>query len=435
MEEDSREILSPLLDKPVVLKQFELLEQTVKDAQKRIDYTVAHDPDVLKAIEVVERFLRRKGRVCYGGQAINSLLPKERQFYDMDYTVPDYDFFSPAVPTDVDELVSDLEREGFTDVNKKVGMHEGTMKVFVNFVPVADISEMHPSIFKILHSRAKKVNGILYCDADFLRMLMYLELSRPRGEVGRWKKVYERLTLLNASFPVDGCQQEIRVVPASRDDRRTILTFCTEHKRVLMGPEFIEILEQRAGKKEFDSIVRRGGPVVFFSDAAVQDAEDLRLILGSGVKIHKETALTDQLFSFVTLKRNGAPVALIFHQESCQSYVLLRLLEGGEMRIGSPDLYLYLYYSLLIFGKKEKAYFDTSLDCLVKKIYTLLKVTRNQPTNFLPAFGLKCSGQQKGIATLLREKAARTDRERKGTRGKKVVQGGKRMRMHTRKRV
>ena len=28
-------------------------------------------------------------------------------------------------------------------------------------------------------------------------MLMYLELSRPRGEVGRWPKVFERLSLFN----------------------------------------------------------------------------------------------------------------------------------------------------------------------------------------------------------------------------------------------
>ena len=100
MEEDSREILSPLLEKPLIQKQFELLEKVVAEAQKRVDYTVAHDPDVLKAIDIVERFLRKQKRVCYGGQAINSLLPKARQFYDTNYMIPDYDFFSPSVRAD-----------------------------------------------------------------------------------------------------------------------------------------------------------------------------------------------------------------------------------------------------------------------------------------------------------------------------------------------
>ena len=149
MEDDPQDILSPLLSRPQVKKQFEQLEKVVGEAKKRIDYSVAHDADILKAISVVERFLRRKRRVCYGGQAINALLPKARQFYDERYTIPDYDFFSPTVRADVDELIVDLEKEGF-DVSKKIGVHEGTMKIYVNFVPVADCSELHPMLFKIL---------------------------------------------------------------------------------------------------------------------------------------------------------------------------------------------------------------------------------------------------------------------------------------------
>jgi hypothetical protein len=34
---------------------------------------------------------------------------------------------------------------------------------------------------------------------------MYLELSRPRGDIERWKKVYERLMLLNKHYSV-GCK-------------------------------------------------------------------------------------------------------------------------------------------------------------------------------------------------------------------------------------
>ena len=33
--------------------------------------------------------------VCYGGTAINALLPPDDQFYDMSIELPDYDFFSP----------------------------------------------------------------------------------------------------------------------------------------------------------------------------------------------------------------------------------------------------------------------------------------------------------------------------------------------------
>lgn len=420
MEEDSREILSPLLEKPQIQKQFELLDKVIAEAQKRIDYTVAHDPDVLKAIEIVERFLRKQRRVCYGGQAINALLPKERRFYDPMFTVPDYDFFSPNNRADTDELVDMLEKGGFTDVTKKLGVHEGTIKIFVNFIPVADISEMPSPIFKTLQRRAKSVDGILYCDPDFLRMLMYLELSRPRGEVERWKKVYERLTLLNDAFPVGKCNEQIRVPAVDLEDRRRVLEFAIKHKRVIASPEMIELFETNQNKKRLDSLIRRGGPVLFFTESAQTDAEDLSSILsgriGGGVKMQPISALTDQLYNIVTLKRRGTPIALLIQQDACHAYTTLKLDEQQEMRLATPDLLLHLYYSFMLFGKKEKAYFETSLECLIEKIHSVLKVARVRPTDFVPAFGLRCSGKQKGIASLLREKAERTEAEKKGTR-------------------
>jgi hypothetical protein len=417
MEEDSREILSPLLEKPQIQKQFELLEKVVDEAQKRVDYTVAHDPDVKKAIEVVERFLRKNHRICYGGQAINALLPRERQFYDPLYTVPDYDFFSPNYRADTDELVAMLEGAGFTDVTKKLSVHEGTIKIYVNFIPVADISQMPPPIFKILQRRAKVVEGISYCDPDFLRMLMYLELSRPRGEVARWKKVYERLTLLNDAFPVGRCDEQIRVPSVDLEDRKIILEFCLKHKRVVASSEIIELFETGQSKKGLESLVRRGGPVIFFSESAQTDAEDLKSLLseriGGGIRVQPVAAITDQLYNVVTLKRRSVPLALLIQQDACHGYTTLRV-DGQEMRLATPDLLLNLYYSFMLFGKKERAYFGTSLECLIEKIHSLLKVARNRPTDFLPAFGLRCSGRQKGLATLLKEKAERTDAEKKG---------------------
>jgi hypothetical protein len=418
MEEDSRELLSPLLTKPQVQKQFEQLDKVVKEAQKRVDYTVAHDADVLKAIEIVERFLRRRKRVCYGGQAINALLPKERQFYDPETSVPDYDFFSPNVAADVEELIDDLERDGFTNVNKKLGVHEGTMKVYVNFIPIADCSAMDPRLFRIIQQRSKSINGIHYCDPDFLRMLMYLELSRPRGEVDRWKKVYERLLLLNDAYPVRPCYEEIRAPQVMIDDRATILDFCLKHKRVVVGPEFIPYLEKDKGKTHMETLVKKGGPVLFFSPQSVNDAEDIKLMLleegGGALKIKEVEALTDQLFNFVTIKRRGKPVAIIFQEDACHSYASLHIIEdGAALRVATPDLFLHLYYSLMIFGKTEKAFFETNLECLIGKLYSVLKGVRGKPGRFTPSFGLRCSGRQKGIATLLREKAQRTEKEKK----------------------
>ena len=318
MEDSPKAIVSPLLSKPQVQKQFKLLEETIEEAQKRVDISIATNPDVLKAIETVERFLRKKKRVCYGGQAINSLLPRERRFYDEKYDIPDYDFFTPNPLKDIDELIDMLEKEGFEDVNKKVGVHEGTMKVYVNFIPVADLSLMNPHLFKIIQSRAMSVEGILYCDPDFLRMMMYLELSRPRGEVERWKKVYERLTLLNHVHPPEQCNSEIKVSKnVSWDDRRELLDYVRKHKRVLVGPEVLFYMEQNKSKTHFESLVRVGGPVLFLTEKMEIDAIDLKDILGDkGITLDRVDAATDQLFSYISIRKNREVIAILFKNDA-----------------------------------------------------------------------------------------------------------------------
>jgi hypothetical protein len=118
------------------------------------------------------------------------------------------------------------------------------------------------------------------------------------------------------------------------------------------------------------------------------------------------------------VRRGKERIALIFQEDSCHAYTILKVDGGAEMRVGTPDLLLHLYYTLAIFGKKEKGYFQNSLDCLVKKLFQISQNSRSHPTTFVPAFGLRCSGHQRGIATLLKLKAERTEKA-KGKGGSK----------------
>ena len=53
------------------------------------------NPEVDDIIGIVEDFIRKKKRICYGGTAINNILPDTEKFYDKDVELPDYDFFFP----------------------------------------------------------------------------------------------------------------------------------------------------------------------------------------------------------------------------------------------------------------------------------------------------------------------------------------------------
>ena len=140
--------------------------------------------------------------ICYGGTAINNILPKDDQFYDKDIEVPDYDFYSSTAMDDAIELANIYHDSGYTEVEAKAGVHHGTYKVYVNYLPIADITQLNDTIFDELYKSSIKIAGIKYASADFLRMAMFLELSRPDGDVSRWEKVHKRLNLLNKHYPL-----------------------------------------------------------------------------------------------------------------------------------------------------------------------------------------------------------------------------------------
>ena len=94
-------------------------------------------------------------------------------------------FFSMDAMKDAKELADIYAKEGFEEVEAKSGVHKGTYKVYVNFTPVADITHLDPEIYKNLQRDSINIVGIHYASPNYLRMAMYLELSRPAGDVSR----------------------------------------------------------------------------------------------------------------------------------------------------------------------------------------------------------------------------------------------------------
>jgi uncharacterized membrane protein YgcG len=191
-------------DKSYDEKELEILRAAVDLVEKKKGAAIIQDPQVKKIISIVEDFIADKKVVCYGGTAINNILPEDAQFYNKDIELPDYDFYSDNALDAAKELADIYYKAGYEDVEAKSGVHHGTYKVFVNFTGIADITQMEPALFKAISRDAIIKKGIRYAPPDFLRMAMYLELSRPDGDVSRWEKVQKRLTLLNKHYPLKG---------------------------------------------------------------------------------------------------------------------------------------------------------------------------------------------------------------------------------------
>ena len=185
-------------------KELEILRNAVDLVEKRKGEKITQDPKVKEIISIVEKFIADKKLVCYGGTAINNILPEDSQFYNKDLELPDYDFYSDNALDHAKELADIYYKAGYEDVEAKSGVHHGTYKVFVNFTGIADITHMEPELFKAISRDAIIKKDIRYAPPDFLRMAMYLELSRPDGDVSRWEKVQKRLTVLNKHYPLKG---------------------------------------------------------------------------------------------------------------------------------------------------------------------------------------------------------------------------------------
>ena len=97
--------------------ELAILRMAVDKAEEKIGKRVVNSEDVQNIINIVEDFIKRKKLICYGGTAINNILPEEDQFYNKDVEIPDYDFFSDDALKDAKELADIYYEKGF--VNKK----------------------------------------------------------------------------------------------------------------------------------------------------------------------------------------------------------------------------------------------------------------------------------------------------------------------------
>jgi len=418
------------LDKKELEKQIKLIKEASEAAQSKIDYATAHDDNIIRAIEIIEDFLRKKHRICYGGQAINAHLPKKYKFYDPEYSIPDYDFFTPNQDMDIRMIVKDLRKGGFEEISAREGMHEGTVKIYVDYIPVADITQIHPSLYRILSKKESRIDGISYMDVNTLRMLMYLELSRPRGEVSRWPKVYERLLLLNEFAPKSNCKSTMPYfkMPFMEEEVEYILKYIIDHKRVFAGADLVEFYRQTLEnrKKKLDWIVKSHKPILFYSSEPEKDAKEIINELSFKDKIKEsETGLKAIPYKMRFYSLNGAELIpeiyvisrdkdqliFIIDQTACHSYfnVPIHSLHNypkSILRIASMDTLITLYFSL---GLIKAKWLDMrSMECLANELVQLNIKTRKHANQYLfPFISILCTGHQTSLPSLIRSKVQR----------------------------
>jgi hypothetical protein len=395
-------------------KELAILRESIDEADERKNKALVNTPEVKHMVSIVESFLRKKKLICYGGTAINNILPVSDQFYDRNLQIPDYDFFSKKPVEDAKELADTYFKEGFANVEAKAGVHFGTYKVFVNFIPIADITLLAPKLFDNLQKDSIKVNGILYASPNYLRMAMYLELSRPAGDVSRWEKVLKRLILLNKNYPLSAssCSPKMfqREIGTKDVDKAEKLYYVVQQALIDQNVVFFGGYASYLFSKHMPKKVRKAFTKQPDFDVLSEDAEGTATIVKERleydgfrrVHISKHKAIGEVIPEHYEIKVGEETVAFIYKPIACHSYNTIEV-SGKNVRVASIDTILSLYLAFLY---ADRDYYDQDrILCMAAYLFDVQRKNRLAQKGVLKRFPINCYGEQHTIDSIRQEKA------------------------------
>jgi len=386
--------------------ELAILRMAVDKAEEKMGKRVVNSEEIRKIIKIVEDFIEKKNLICYGGTAINNILPSDDQFYNKEAEIPDYDFFTTNALEDAKELANIYYKNGFTDVEAKSGVHQGTYKVFVNYIPVADITDIAKSIFNSMKKDAIRVSGILYAPPNFLRMSMFLELSRPAGDISRWEKVLKRLSLLNKNYPltsIDCNTVEYQREMENKDNEDRIYenvrnTFVNQGV-VFFGGYAISLYSQYMPKTQRIALEKIADFDVLSNDpetTAQIVQERLKDIGIKNAKIKKHDPVGEIVPLHYELKIGNDTIAFIYKPIACHSYNILNI-KSQKIKVATIDTMLSFYLAFLY---ADKPYYNDFLErilCISKFLFDVQQKNRLQQKGLLRRFSITCYGHQESL--------------------------------------
>jgi hypothetical protein len=394
--------------------ELAILRMAVDKAEEKIAKRVVNSEDIRNIIKIVEDFIKQKNLICYGGTAINNILPTEDQFYNKELEVPDYDFFTINALDDAKELADIYYKKGFTDVEAKAGQHHGTYKVFVNYIPVADITLLPKPIYNALKKDSIRVGGILYTPPNYLRMSMYLELSRPAGDTSRWEKVMKRLALLNKHYPITNIncndvefQRDMENKTQEEDIYDNVRNTLVNQGVVFFGGYAISLYSQYMPKNLQHKLERIADFDVLSNDpetTAQIVKERLKDININNAKIIKRQQVGEVIPEHYEVKVGKDTVAIIYKPIACHSYNILNI-KGQKVKIATIDTMLSFYLAFLYADRPYYNQFLERILCMSKFLFDVQQKNRLEQKGLLRRFSITCYGHQESVEEIRAHKA------------------------------
>ena len=399
--------------------ELQILRSSIDKIDKVQKENLVKNPDIQIIISIVEKFIEEEGLICYGGTAINNILPEEDQFYNKDTELPDYDFFSHDALNHAKKLADIYYKAGFREVEAKSGIHHGTYKVFVNFIPIADITYMPLGLFNSINKESIKKNGIKYCPPNYLRMSMYMELSRPKGDISRWEKVLKRLTLLNKHYPIN--------------DEYSCLREKREKKENQINDDIVELIKINASN---EGLVFFGGlaykkyrksnrivlPYHLISFEPLKSARIIQEDIESkynkiNIELKTHNSVGEIVPKHIEVIINNITYAIIYEPIGCHNYNIIneKTKKGKTINIKVATIDTILSFYLAFIYVKRPYYNIEKLICTSEYLFDIQRKNIKNHRGLHNRFTIECYGFQDTIESMRLKKTEMYKKLRKGT--------------------
>ena len=178
-------------------------------------------------------------------------------------------------------------------------------------------------------------------------MLFRSELSRPRGDISRWNKLYQRLDLLNTHKPIQKCSFKIKVYPNLQTHIEYILKYLENREIVLFGPQCFNIYNSIG---HLNSVNHQNSIFYLLSNNYKTHSNNIVNMLNtidnkSFIK-KKHYPIFERVPSHYEISYKNQPIIFIFNTDECYSYHI-----WNNIKIATIETILRFYFAFILVNR------------------------------------------------------------------------------------
>jgi hypothetical protein len=213
---------------------------------------------------------------------------------------------------------------------------------------------------------------------------MYLELSRPRGDVSRWKKVYERLMLLNTHYPmVCPSHTPKQETTATEENRKEVESILKKHNVVLLGITASQIHQGRTPKWS--------APITILAEPKTLET----LSEGKKTEVHTGSEILPAHTDI--FDKEGNVMVRVHETAACHSYHTM----ANGIKIASIPTMLQFVFAYMYSGVDEDEI--THLMCVAQRLVDL--ANNKEKRRYALLTPIDCLGTQETLMDMKKHKA------------------------------